>query len=89
MRSPLGNRTPSRESLAPLVTLFLVLLFVLGTPLRVPLRATAIALATPLWSLGKKGTALAEKVFPSIFAGMALATENDLLKKATLILGRR
>jgi len=81
MRSPLGSRTPSRESFLPLVILFLVLLVIVGTPLRTPFRATLIALVSPIWSVGHQGSSFMQKIFPSIFSGMALATENELLKK--------
>ncbi len=86
MRSPLGNRQPSAESFVPLGILFAVLFILLVTPLRVPLRATAIAIVSPLWSLGHGVSALTQKVFPSVFSGAALVEENQRLQREIAIL---
>lgn len=86
MRSPLGNRGARRESILPLAIVFLVLLIVIGTPLRTPVRSLAIGIVTPLWSLGSTVGDLSRKVFPSVFSNLALIEENDRLKAEIAVL---
>jgi cell shape-determining protein MreC len=80
MRSPLGNRGQSRESILPLVILFCVLFLIIGTPLRTPIRALVVGISTPFWKASTAGKVFFSELIPSVFSGPTLLRENQQLK---------
>lgn len=63
------------------VVLFFILFIIIATPLRAPFRSLALALASPLWSLGRGISHTTREIFPSVFTGAALLEENQRLKE--------
>ncbi len=80
MRLPLGNSRGQRENALFLPILFAVLALLLITPLRVPLRAFSLSIATPVWSLGKTIKHGTQVLLPSVFSRASLVEENVRLR---------
>ncbi len=86
MRLPLGNRGNGRESVLPLVLVFVVLFLIVGTPLRGPFRSIALTFIEPLWSVGRSVVGGMKVIIPSVFSGATLVEENQRLKAEIALL---